>query len=549
MGFEKIVIKQVVKVAKDTAKIEAALSTIQDKLINDSLKAFDKTEINPSLLEFNIEDLANNRIEDPNSVFTPENLCAPPPLTETQKQQSIQAVEKLQSDISTVVDNVDSLKQALLIVKQPLQVLEVTASNLNSIIGTVKNAIKVIKAIPIPTAIIPPSGGVGVPINVLTILSDSLDTLDKLLGKATGVTSIVGPLVRSVSTMITETITSVDKLVGNIPGALVVCSFIKSKVELGDSCPTVNQQDMNVVQTAVSLDIQTAVAGLGDSSIEEVNLLNETQLLERLQYNSNNPIIYKYFVLNLQNNPDNPYNFSSRRIIGRRYFSWDYDQTGSGVLHFKPGRDGATLEPLVGPIELFSDPLGSGEYSFASSAQVLVEEMKYAIDQFLIDVTSEIQLNVNFIPREAEAVGEIDLQNVNNTGSSNSIGGTNSPGGTPILPDFTLTGDNLVRPLNNTFGVPTIVSGSIQINKINTKIKLESFSGAQMNSNIRTILHITPPQGSMISRETYAFGTGFDSTDLAQYNFSATGSYGYLMKITESSGVNPRSRFSLISPQ
>ena len=81
MGLEAVVIKQVVKVAKNTAKIEDALATMQDKLVNESLKTFDTTQINPGLLDFSVEDLVRGNIEDPNSIFTPENLCTPPPLT------------------------------------------------------------------------------------------------------------------------------------------------------------------------------------------------------------------------------------------------------------------------------------------------------------------------------------------------------------------------------------------------------------------------------------------------------------------------------------
>lgn len=63
-----------------------------------------------------------------------------------------------------------------------LQSLRSTANNLNGIISSIRVAIQVIKSIPIPTAIIPPmSGGIGIPINVLTKYSDALIKLNKLL--------------------------------------------------------------------------------------------------------------------------------------------------------------------------------------------------------------------------------------------------------------------------------------------------------------------------------------------------------------------------------
>ena len=111
--------------------------------------------------------------------------------------------------------------------------------------------------------------------------------------------------------------------------------------------------------------------------------------------------------------------------------------------------------------------------------------MKYAIDQFLIDVTSELQLNLDFNPQR-EVIGEIDLQSLNNPLGLNSTEGTEDTDNA-ILPDFILNGQNIVRPelpsynpntgLVTMLGGPKQVSGSIQINKPGTRIKLESFGG------------------------------------------------------------------------
>ncbi len=557
MGLEAVVIKQVVKVAKNTAKIEDALATMQDKLVNESLKTFDTTQINPGLLDFSVEDLVRGNIEDPNSIFTPENLCTPPPLTETQKQQSIKDVERLKAKISNTVDNIDSLKQALITVQQPLQTLEITANNLNNIITTVKGAVKVIKAIPIPTAFGMPA--IAVPINVLTILSDALDGLDKLLGKAKGVVTIVSPLIRAVTGMISGTIESIDKLVNNIPGSLIMGSYIQAKVELGDSCPNVSQQDMDVIKSSVSLDIQNAVSELGDSSIPSVNILSEQDLIASLQYNAENPIVYNWFTLYLQNDPDNPFDFPSRRIWARRYFSLAYQQTGTGRLYFKQTDDGTDRYPLIGPIDLYNNSLGvqgqqEGRYSFASSVQVLVEEMKYTIDQFLIDVTSTEKFNEDPI-----AIADPEIQNIG--GTDLDTGGSGNSQNTP-LPDFILNGQNIVRPeipsynpntgLVTMLGGPKEVSGSIQINKPGTRIKLESFGGINQGDFLNTILNITPPYGvglpnqaSIISRltEVLAYNNAEE-----EYTFQATGSWGYLMKITSNDGGTPQSTFDLISP-
>lgn len=56
------------------------------------------------------------------------------------------------------------------------------SKKLDAIIRATRVAIQVIKSIPIPTAIIPPAtGGIGIPINILTRYSDALIQLNKLL--------------------------------------------------------------------------------------------------------------------------------------------------------------------------------------------------------------------------------------------------------------------------------------------------------------------------------------------------------------------------------
>ena len=72
-----------------------------------------------------------------------------------------------------------------------------SATRLTTIVRTLQIAIQVIKAIPLPTAIIPPqTGGVGIPVSVLTKYSDKLvklnSQLDKFANEAAAITSTVG---------------------------------------------------------------------------------------------------------------------------------------------------------------------------------------------------------------------------------------------------------------------------------------------------------------------------------------------------------------------
>ena len=86
MGLETVIIKQVVNVAKNTAKIQDAITVMQEKLANDAIKVVEKSQLNTNMLSFDIVSLAKGDINDPDDLLTSENLCSVPPLTETQKQ-------------------------------------------------------------------------------------------------------------------------------------------------------------------------------------------------------------------------------------------------------------------------------------------------------------------------------------------------------------------------------------------------------------------------------------------------------------------------------
>ena len=212
-------------------------------------------------------------------------------------QQITLALGQLNVSKYAMEEREDSLKQALLIVKQPLQVLEVTASNLSTIIGTVKNAIKVIKAIPIPTAFGAPA--VALPVKVLTILSSTLIRLDKIVVIGKGTVSFVAPMVKSVSGVLNQTISAVGTLEKSLEPALTMLSLVKSVLELSDQCPNIPTEDIQAVKDETIGDLNEALLASGDSSLLAVNLENEEELIASF------PFTYKGFLLELVNNPNN----------------------------------------------------------------------------------------------------------------------------------------------------------------------------------------------------------------------------------------------------
>ena len=343
--------------------------------------------------------------------------------------------------------------------------------------------------------------------------------------------------------MIQSTIDKLNVIDNKVRPILTVCSFLKAVSELQPQCPLVEQDDINAIQQEISQDIQEALLEVGDTSIPELNFINETVLIAQLS-GDGPPLVYRGFTLTLEFDPENQFSFPARRIKGVRFFSSNLET--AETLFFETGTSAAGGQPVSGNIVVYNDPQQLDRYSFSSSVMVLFEEMKYAIDQYLLTIRG-IPNKFNATLQEAnDLIQTLDRDQVDQFNQNNP------------LPDFVLNGENIVRPevQNPTggqlLGGPKSVNGSIQINKKGTKIKMDSFGGTNSNDFVETLLTITPPvgvplpnQAAQVTQQTFALAY---NNDTAEYIFNATGSWGYLMRITANVGGSGQTNFDLISP-
>jgi len=185
------------------------------------------------------------------------------------------------------------------------------ADKLSGAITTAKAAVKVIKSIPIPTAIIPPmSGGLGIPINILTRYSDTLIQLDKLITRLEDEKNAILSIVNT-------TLSTLVKL--------------KNKLE------------------SVDIAIQICASSTGNNSADLVEILGIAQppiSSESLQQGE----IYKGYKLLIQQDPNSP------AIAPKRYAI---------------AQDGVGITVIYGPS------------SFSSNTEVLIDELKFRIDNYL----------------------------------------------------------------------------------------------------------------------------------------------------------------------
>ena len=455
MSLAKTITKQFVKMAKDSDRIQNSVDQMKDKIINESLNIVKKAGIDPSQLPFNINELMTKGPGNPSALLTPEKICSVPPLTNSQKNSANIAITKSNQQLTNIISNTNALKTALIAIKAPIQSIKVLGQTTEGFVNSLSNVIKIIKAIPIPTAFGAPA--VALPVKVLTILSSTLIKLDKKVEIAKGTIKIIPPMIGQISEILNTVIIAVNGVEKSIEGALTLTSFVKSVVELGDACDIntdlyivdssvndgntfvldrvdglnigmtissvsegnvnnnttitnintnntsitlssnntlsrgtgivfisyegsgVSQGDIDNVTNNVTGVLTAALNASGDSSLLDTNQLSEAELIASF------PFEYKGFNLELLYNPEeeiSKFPFPSRKILATRDFSvGGSNEAGINTIFVR-----TKFNTPLGKVALYNDPGGQARYSFSSSVAVLVEEMKYKIDNYLTGV-------------------------------------------------------------------------------------------------------------------------------------------------------------------
>ena len=481
MGLAKQITKSFVKMVKDSGRIQKSVDQMKNKVLSQGINVLKAAGIDPASLPFDPIALLSGDIADPQSILTPENICSVPPLNNNQKNKANIAIEKNQNTLGGIIENTNKLKSALVDIQGPISSIQITGETTEGLVTSLDNSIKVIKAIPIPVAFGAPA--VSLPVKVLTILSSIILLLDKKLVIAKGTISLIGPQLKQVSEVLNTTISAVNKVDSSLEPALILNSFVKSVVELGDACPIVTQGEIDQVNNDTNEKLQEALNSSGDNVSLLENQLSEADLIASF------PLEYKGFLLELVNNPNNNFPFSSRKIRGTRDFTGQTETKNTIFVRTK-------FNTPLGSVVLYNDPGGQARYSYSTTVAILVKEMKFKIDNYLNGV------NELALPAIAEAGGGRVGRNTTPPNPNPQVftppppnlnGGDDPPSPTgsvdPPLPPafyFSTAGTTFieVNPIDN------VATGSFTVTRP-IKIKMETFGGNwPLTGNTRAFLRI-----------------------------------------------------------
>lgn len=225
-----------------------------------------------------------------------------------------------QKELERIIRLRNNLLQQLSSIESRISGFRSVASSLNATTQGLKIGIELIKSIPTPTAIIPPqTGGLGVPMSVLNRYSDRLSKLNTLLDKFTNEAKAV--------TSVVDT-------------ALPTIQMVKSKLQLLDVAIQACAESQGMLDSTTGgvqgmvgiLDVAQPQGNTGSEGIPSSDYL------------------YKGYTLAIIQDPNSP------KIAPRR-FAIAKNSRGTVILQ--------------------------GPSSFSSSTQVLLDEVKFRIDNQL----------------------------------------------------------------------------------------------------------------------------------------------------------------------
>ena len=289
-ALNRLINKTTVRVIKNTAKLDLAVDDLVDKF---------------------------------------KDSCPPKP----ELLKIVQQKNQLQSGLQNVVGVFSTLQTSA-------QVTETTVSAISA-------AVLIIKTIPIPTSFPP---GFGIPINVITILADALDTLGDVLKGAKGSISVIPTVSRTITTAANDSISKLQVLDANLDRCIE---------ELASG---MNQNEKNNLIN----EIGNVAATSGDFSDAGLNLETEKELENQLSPNSTDPYLYQKtgfttadWKLTIEYNANNEFSFPQRRIKAENI-------------------NESTSNPYKGVVVY---NIEGEKWSYSSSVKVLIEEAKYVIEQ------------------------------------------------------------------------------------------------------------------------------------------------------------------------
>ena len=527
----KIIFRNVVKVARNSGQLNKQIKKIEDKVIDQGLKLIEEAGIDPTLLPIDIRSVLRGESPslDTSQLLTPEVICSAPLLTPEQKEETTRKIEETKIEIEDIYTTTQALKQQTLNLTNPIIKLQESTNGIANSVEATSNIIELLKVLAVPVSAPP---GIGIPTGVLNTFSSTLVSLSDLVKAAASDLRTIPNALSIMTGTINQTISSLNSLNLILDPFVQLLTMVKSVVDLQDQCPLVSQDDLDALKAELLSNISgtLAQADLFEGIVGD-------DLEARLKIDAENPFFYKNFRFILENEPDNPYFFPSRRI----------NMTRANSAGFNDGIGGGGSVTIYNINPSTNPDLPEGSYSYASSLPILVAEGKFAVDVYTNNITSfeapQFRENIQFISDAATDIGNLSEEEIQAYADALGYSVEDLVNANP-LPNYIRYGDLYVNlnssPTDVEYGVDRlvqdgsyafgsglkissyIVSGVIQVNKpITLRLRTFGGSGSPVDNNPRfTESLLTVKRSAAIQDDVNPFTgklKGFDQSVINEF--------------------------------
>lgn len=329
----------------------------------------------------------------------PEELAKLEVLPVEQKQLILKDLETLEENLSLLINSKNTLYSGVVAISSTISTLENITNVTDKIISVANAGVTTAKigALAIPTAPVPVTAG------IITGISDTIKLLGDLIKENESKLKPIDYVVtknKEELIPILEEFSTIDPFIGL---GINFISFIKLLLKY----PLITQQDVDLANQETTTKLQASLSQTPgpdfSTSDSEANEIADKTLQDQLNPNSTQPFFYKGFKLTIEFDPDNTFSIPARRIKGENFqnvklYSVPPD-TGTGDLNT------------------------SSKYSFTTSTQVLLEEVKFNIDQYLTAYSESVQIKTVQLDNIPDLQSFLDTPIAQT--STTSISGTN----------------------------------------------------------------------------------------------------------------------------
>ena len=396
MAFSKLILSQIVGLASNSFLMDLAVDKVKTTLVEKTAEEIESKI--PIELPISVKDVLLGNATAPTmddikgELLNPENVSYVP---EPIKQEINDTLTVIEDNVKSVIEIKNNLFGALNTLLLPIATLEDLSSNLEDVVVTIDDLITIIQAIPLPLAVPP---GAGLPANVVIGFADGLASAKTINEQIKGPVSTISPSIAEMRKVITPIIGKLLLFDGLFMTITTIIIFIKLLLlrKPGEELTDSEINDVVVATTDALLSGLVETPGpIVSNSTEGVNALAEAELLNQLQPGSNDPLIYKGYLLTIEYDPNNQYSFPLRRIKGTFL---NINEIGNNINRPEPGTTSESerlflrLKDSVIYNLKSNIPVGEGTtsstpypapYSYSSSVQVLISEIIYEIDRFI----------------------------------------------------------------------------------------------------------------------------------------------------------------------